>query len=86
MSRLDVAMQRFSAALDTLEARIKLHLETATPGSDETLAQMRAERNELLARVAELEEDRSAISGLAEEVEGRLDGAIAEIRAVLGRN
>jgi hypothetical protein len=43
------------------------------------------ERDRLLARVAELEEDARALSGLTEEVETRLDGAIAEIRTALGR-
>ena len=40
----------------------------------------------LAARVATLEEEARALAGLTEEVEDRLDGAIAEIREVLGRN
>jgi hypothetical protein len=39
----------------------------------------------LVTRVAELEDEARSLSGLTEEVEGRLDGAIAEIRAALGR-
>ena len=39
----------------------------------------------LMARVAELEDEISALSGLTEEVERRLDGAIGEIRAALAR-
>ena len=35
--------------------------------------------------IAELEEELSELSGLTQEVEGRLDGAIGEIRAVLAR-
>ena len=42
-------------------------------------------KEELLARIAELEDEIGALSGLTEEVEGRLDGAIGEIRAALGR-
>jgi hypothetical protein len=38
-----------------------------------------------LARIAELEDENRALAGITEEVEGRLDGAIGEIRAALGR-
>ena len=37
------------------------------------------ERERLLARIAELEEELAALSGVTQEVEGRLDGAIGEI-------
>ena len=40
----------------------------------------------LLARVAALEEELTALSGITEQVEGRLDGAIGEIRAALARS
>jgi predicted phage-related endonuclease len=49
------------------------------------ISALTVERDRLLARVAELEEDARALSGLTEEVETRLDGAIAEIRTALGR-
>ena len=39
----------------------------------------------LLARIAELEEELQALTGITEEVEDRLDGAIGEIRTALGR-
>ena len=47
------------------------------------LAALEAERETLLARIAELEDELAALSGITEEVEGRLDGAIGEIRAAL---
>jgi hypothetical protein len=38
-----------------------------------------------LARIAQLEEELAALSSASQEVEGRLDGAIGEIRAALAR-
>ena len=49
------------------------------------LEQLREERDSLLARIAELEDESRALASVTEEVEGRLDGAIVEIRAALGR-
>lgn len=87
MSRLDLAAQRFNAALDRL-------LQTAgprsgvLPTSDDTAVQLAAiaeERDRLLARVAQLEQEARTLSGVTGEVENRLDSAIAEIRTALGR-
>ena len=80
MSRLDTAMKRFSAALEMLETRI-------AERADNTRAGLEAdpERERLLARIAALEEETRDLAGLSEEVEVRLDGAIAEIRSVLDR-
>lgn len=86
MERLNAALARFSAALEALEARAE---HAVRPGSDAALkgelAELRLERERLLARIAALEEESSSLAGLTEAVETRLDGAIAEIRAVLGR-
>jgi colicin import membrane protein len=49
------------------------------------MAEANAERERLLARIAELEEDQQVLTEISEEVETRLDGAIAEIRGALGR-
>ena len=87
MSRLDLAQNRFQAALEALEntvAGVGEHLDAAAK-LPERIAELEAEREKLLARVAELEEEVSVLSGLTEEVEGRLDGAIGEIRAALAR-
>jgi chromosome segregation ATPase len=87
MSRLDLAQNRFRAALEALEnaaAAVGENLDHAAK-APERLAALEDERERLLARIAELEDEVAALSGLAEEVEGRVDGAIGEIRAALAR-
>jgi hypothetical protein len=87
MRRLDVAAKRFSASLDGLEKALAEKAGNG-PSTDvlSDLAVLKAERERLQSRIQELEEETRVLSGLTEEVEGRLDGAIAEIRAALGRN
>jgi len=82
MSRLDLAAERLKAALDRLDRAIVL------PSGDDAgaggrIADLESERERLLARIAALEEELAALSGLTGEVEERLDGAIDEIRAAL---
>jgi hypothetical protein len=87
MARLDLAAERFAAALDALE-QTTLPLAGARDKQADTAARLAAvseERDRLLLRIAELEDEARALSGLTEEMEGRLDGAIAEIRTALGR-
>ena len=87
MSRLDVAQNRFRAALEALEnaaGSVGESLDSAAK-LPERIAELEAERERLLVRVADLEDEIAALSGLTEEVEGRLDGAIGEIRAALAR-
>ena len=87
MSRLDLAQTRFRAALEALEnaaGSVGESLDTAAK-LPERIAELEAEREKLLARIAELEDEVAALSGLTEEVEGRLDGAMDEIRAALVR-
>jgi chromosome segregation ATPase len=87
MSRLDLAAKRFQAALESLEnaaGSVGESLDTAAK-LPERVAELEAEREQLLAKIAELEDEIGALSGLTEEVEGRLDGAIGEIRAALAR-
>jgi chromosome segregation ATPase len=87
MSRLDVAQKRFRTALATLEnaaGGIGESLDSAAK-LPERIAELETEREQLLTRIAELEDEVAALSGLTEEVEGRLDGAIGEIRAALAR-
>ena len=87
MSRLDLAQNRFRVALEALEnaaGSVGESLDQAAKLS-ERIAELEAERDKLIARIAELEDEVTALSGLTEEVEGRLDGAIGEIRAVLAR-
>ncbi|HEY1613690.1 MAG TPA: DUF4164 family protein [Rhizomicrobium sp.] len=84
---LSEAMKRLTAALDRLE-------ESAAPGMETEAARVRAaaeiaaltqEREVLLARIAELEQETRALASVTEEVEGRLDQAVEEIRGALGR-
>ena len=87
MSRLDLAAKRFQAALESLEnaaGSVGQSLDSAAK-MPKRVAELEAEREQLLARIAELEDEIGALSGLTEEVEGRLDGAIGEIRAALAR-
>ena len=87
MSRLDLAQNRFQAALEALEnaaASVGESLDGAAK-LPERIAELEMEREKLLARIADLEEEVSLLSGLTEEVEGRLDGAMGEIRAALAR-
>jgi hypothetical protein len=88
MTRLDDALARFSAALERLEIRVEEGDVRAQAGADSLseLSLLKAERERMLARIAELEEESRALAGLTGEVEDRLDGAVAEIREVLGRN
>jgi hypothetical protein len=87
MSRLELAAERLAKALDALETAALPLVEAreSAAAAQARLARLDAEREELVTRVASLEEETRSLSGLTEEVEGRLDGAIAEIRAALGR-
>jgi ParB-like chromosome segregation protein Spo0J len=87
MSRLDLAQNRFRVALEALENAAGSVGESLDQAAKlpERIAELEAERDKLIARIAELEYEVTALSGLTEEVEGRLDGAIGEIRAALVR-
>ncbi|MEI9994980.1 MAG: DUF4164 family protein [Rhizomicrobium sp.] len=87
MSRLDIAVQRFDAVLTALETQAAAlpGLRAAAADARAKVAELTEERERLLARIAELEEENRALAGATEEVEGRLDGAISEIRSALGR-
>lgn len=87
MSRLDIAVQRFDSALDKLAAQSAPLAGTraALADSRAKVAELSEERDRLLVRIAELEDENRALASTTEEVEVRLDGAIGEIRAALGR-
>ena len=87
MSRLELASERLSAALELLETAAEPLLKARNSAADATarIAALGEERERLLARVAELERESRALCGVTEQVENRLDGAIAEIRTALGR-
>lgn len=85
MSRLDTAAARLNAALETLERAgtplAGAHSKAAA--HERKLAELLKEREVLLGRLAELEEDARALASTNEEIETRLDTAIGEIRAAL---
>ena len=56
------------------------------PENNARLAALESERQELLARIAALEDELASLSGMTQDVETRLDGAIGEIRAALARS
>ena len=87
MSRLELAAERLAKALDALEtaALPLVQARDSAAVAQAEVARLDADREQLVARVASLEDEARLLSGLTEEVEGRLDGAIADIRAALGR-
>jgi len=84
MSRLDAAFARFSAALDRVEASAAARA-NGHSARDGEIARLSKEREQLLARIAALEEESSSLAGVTEAVEARLDGAIAQLRTALSR-
>jgi len=87
MAELAEAAASLSAALDRLDA-VLVPLDDAQQRrvrDSAEIASLTHEREGLLARIAELEEEVRSLASLTEEVEGRLDGAIADIRTALGR-
>jgi outer membrane protein TolC len=87
MSRLELAAERLKGALDSLETAIVPIKAGAVDAAklQGRVADLEAERERLLTQLALLEEEIAALSGVTEEVGGRLDGAIGEIRAALAR-
>ncbi len=90
MSRLELARTRLETALESLEKAAQQASESprmadVQAAPDPRLGVLEAERQTLLARAAELEDELAALSSVSQEVEGRLDGAIGEIRAALAR-
>ena len=87
MAELDQMAAQLTAALDRLES-LALPLAEAKVRAVQTSVEIEAlkrERDQLLARITELEDETRAIAGVTDEVEGRLDEAITEIRAALAR-
>ena len=85
MSRLDSAMSRFSASIERLEEALAQR--DASAKLNETLALelagLKEDRARLAAELERLHGERVALEGFTDEVAGRLEGAIREIRAVL---
>jgi hypothetical protein len=83
MTRLELAAERFRAALERLE-NTPIPVSTAEVAENPArVAELERERDRLLARIAVLEEEMAALTSIASEVEERLDGAIGEFRSAL---
>jgi chromosome segregation ATPase len=87
LSRLELAQKRLTQALESLEKAAELagRRGKAASAAEARVAALSGERERLLIRISELEEELAALSSVTLEVEGRLDGAIGEIRAALAR-
>ena len=87
MSRLDSAIRRFNAALERLEAAARRSNGHAPSPFDDSIAKelnaLREDRAKLADELSRLNVEKVALEGFTEEVAGRLEGAIREIRAVL---
>ena len=87
MTKLAEAQARFAAALDALDKAVDQSESQRRDGKLRAeLHALKSERETLFARIATLEEETRVLAGLTEEVEGRLDDAIAEIRDVLAQH
>ncbi|HEY4116101.1 MAG TPA: DUF4164 family protein [Rhizomicrobium sp.] len=87
MSRIETAVARLGSALDRLDKVAAPLAEAASRTSTLTacVGQLTEEREQLLIRLARIEDDSRALAAANEDIEVRLDGAIGEIRAALGR-
>ena len=87
MSRLDSAITRFTAALERLETVAKRagghSLSPFDDGLTRELNALREDRARLADELTRLNVEKVALEGFTDEVAGRLEGAIREIRAVL---
>lgn len=87
MKRLDSAIQRFTAALERLEAAARRGTgHSMSPFDDGITGELNAlkeDRAKLADELTRLNIEKVALEGFTEEVAGRLEGAIREIRAVL---
>lgn len=85
MSRIERSLERLTSALAEIEDR----LGPATGAAErshamvEELAALKAEREALREALAQAQADNDALQDFTDDVAGRLDGAIREIRAVL---
>ena len=90
MTKLDSAIKKFSSALERLENAAQ---ETSpsgtglTPGFEKEIAVelsvLKQDRARLAEELTRLNVEKIALEGFTDEVAGKLEGAIREIRAVL---
>ncbi|MBV9064002.1 MAG: DUF4164 family protein [Alphaproteobacteria bacterium] len=85
MSQLDAALDRLNAALSRLEQVALPLAERSASAQNAKLKELIKERDTLLGRLTALEERARALASRNDDIETRLDGAIGEVRAALGR-
>ena len=89
MKKLDSALKRFNSALERLEtaAREKPSVSNGTGTFEREIAvelsALKEDRARLADELTRLNVEKIALEGFTDEVAGRLEGAIREIRAVL---
>ncbi len=87
MAELELMAAQLNAALDRLEDLAMPLMEARAQGTKDRaeIEKLKQDRERLLARIALLENEAKELAGVTDQVEGRLDTAIAEIRAALVR-
>ena len=87
MSKLVAAAERLKSALDRLEGLAAPLAERAGRADAHAarIAELSTENENLVERMASLEDDTRSAVAINEEVGSRLDSAIGEIRAALAR-
>lgn len=90
MTKLDSAIKKFNSALERLETAAKQSSPsalTATAGFEQEIAveltALKQDRARLAEELTRLNVEKIALEGFTDEVAGKLEGAIREIRAVL---
>lgn len=88
MTRFEAAKKRLALALETLEKSEWANLEQSREesGKHSETERLKDERDRLLDQISALEDETRELAGLTQEIEDRLDGAIAELRDALARN
>lgn len=91
MKKLDSAISRFTSALEQLENAARCDADAAAvpaaPSFEQEIAvelsALKQDRARLADELTRLNVEKVALEGFTDEVAGRLEGAIREIRAVL---
>jgi hypothetical protein len=89
MKKLDSALKRFNSALERLETAAKEKPSVSNGASSfereiaVELSALKEDRARLADELTRLNVEKIALEGFTDEVAGRLEGAIREIRAVL---
>ena len=87
MKKLDSVISRFNSALERLEVAAKSgNGHSLSPFDEEIVGELNAlkeDRARLAEELTRLNVEKVELEGFTDEVAGRLEGAIREIRAVL---